>query len=152
MLNNVMYSIRMHLRNDPFVITESVKTRTGAMTIDNEPMPFILVQTLNNNNTIIAAGRRDFAEKRVFQVSLYSKTVHGMNKLTEQVINSLRKPVQLYNTDIEPPLPGGFFGVHVVSAVPIYGESASRETDYNRMHLTVEVDFYHNTTTGGYTQ
>lgn len=152
MLNDILYSIREHLKTDPDVEANEVLTYYDGLVLDNREKPFIVVESLFDDFEVLAAGRTDYEETYALQIGIRAESEHQLNKLKRTVTRSLRKKVTLYNTSTEPFAASGFFYVDVDRVEVVRPDDISRETDFHRAYITAEVTVNFDNTSGGFTQ
>jgi hypothetical protein len=140
---NMHYSLLTHL-----------KTRTGIPTIwvyDGITLPavkpFITIEQMQNNTTVISKQREAVRTIYRFQVGLHANTAKD-RALKQNEIKQifLFDEIELLNATT-PSQPLGFFHTDLTAEVPMPADDLSNKTEYHRVYFDIEIDVTFNKNT-----
>lgn len=139
MLHELTYSIITHLKSQVPELRDVVWLYDG-ISLTGRAKPFAVVEQMQSNHELLAAGRSTYDDTYRFQVGLMATSVSERSKLTDKMTNALRQPnLTLYQTSQFPPTEAGFFNCDVLAVTPMPVETVTDDTNKHRVYLDVEV-------------
>lgn len=130
-----------------------IETKTGIKTIWHydgvklpKSKPFILVEQMQNNTTILSKQREAVRTIYRFQVGLFASGAADRARKQDEL-----KRILLFNEiqlmDATSGVWIGFFDANVTAEVPMPAEDVSDETNKHRVYFDVEIDVTYNKNT-----
>lgn len=151
MNREIQYAIIRHLQ-DAELANEVVWMRDD-ISIDEKVKPFIVVENMQENDDMIAAGRKDYQEVYHYQISIRATSEDELNTLTALVKKALRQRITIYDLTLNPFAASGFLYVDVENIEPMRSDDITREVDNFRAHIDASVEiFVDESNGGGFTQ
>jgi hypothetical protein len=140
---NLQHSLRTHIANKTGINTvwlyDGVKMPTTK--------PFITVEQMQNNTTILSKQRESVRTIYRFQVGLFASSAADRARKQDELKRTLLfDKIEL----IDASTPGkslGFFNAVITAEVPMPAEDISDETNKHRVYFDVEVDVTFNKNT-----
>ncbi|MED3649952.1 hypothetical protein [Heyndrickxia sporothermodurans] len=134
---NLQYSIIQHI----------TKT-TGLQTIwlyDGISLPsakpFVTVEQMPNNTTILSKQRETIQTTYRFQVGLYANSASERAKLQDRLKSAIMfDRITIYDAENTPTNEVGYFYAQITGETPISPEDISDKTKYHRIYFDIEVD------------
>jgi hypothetical protein len=139
---NIQHSLRTHIEN-----------KTGIKTIwiyDGVKLPkskpFITIEQMQNNTTIISKQREAVMTVYRFQIGLFATSANDRARKQDEIKRVLLfDSIELLNATSGASL--GFFHVDLTAEVPMPAEDVSDETNKHRVYFDVEIDVTYNKNT-----
>jgi hypothetical protein len=140
---NIQHSLRTHLASKTGINTvwvfDGVKLPTTK--------PFITVEQMQNNTTVISKQREAVRTIYRFQIGLFASSAVERSRKQDEI-----KRVLLFDKIelIDATTPGqslGFFNADITAEVPMSAEDVSDETKKHRVYFDVEIDVTYNKNT-----
>lgn len=138
MNREIQYGIIEHLKTE--LAVNDVLWFRDDLSIDGREKPFVVVEDMQAEFEIIAAGRADFEEVYRYQIAVRADSEDELNILRAEVIRALRKPIALYS--LTSLTVAGYFYVDAETAAPIRSDETTREVDKYRAYIDASVTEY----------
>jgi len=141
-VNDIVYSIREHLRTDPDVGTATVLSFYSGINRAEFDRPFIVVRSLSDLVDFISAGRHTYYYKALIQIEIFTNDEYYLQELTSHVRDSLlHNAIPLYKVSVDTGNPVGFFYVDDgMSSERMPSDDPSEESADHRNYLTCETE------------
>jgi hypothetical protein len=139
---NIQHSMRSHIAAKTGITTvwiyDGVKLPTTK--------PFITVEQMQNNTTVISKQREAVRTIYRFQIGLFASSATDRARKQDELKRILLfDKIELLNATSGFSL--GFFNVDVTAEVPMPAEDVSNETQKHRVYFDIEVDVTFNKNT-----
>lgn len=141
MRHALTYSLIDHLRTQVPEVSGRVTWMYDGVSLTGTEKPFLTIESITENDVLLAAGRRDFAETYAWQIGVRARSMAERERLTETVKTALRqRDIPFVDTRGGAPAESGqTFVADVIRTVPMPSDNMANETDRHRTYVDVEV-------------
>lgn len=141
MRHALTYSLVDYLRKQIPEVSGRVTWIYDGVSLTGTERPFLTIESIAENDVLLAAGRRDFAETYTWQIGVRARSMAERERLTETVKTVLRqRNIPLIDTRGPAPVETDqTFVADVIRTVPMPSDDLANETDRHRSYIDVEV-------------
>lgn len=143
------FSVRRHLETKVTELSR-VKEIYDGVSLSGVAKPFGTIQSLQTNDTVLAAGRQSYEEVYRYQVGLFASNIGERRRLEEKIRNALRGELALYDENLT--LTGDTFICDLAGFTPMSNDDPAKDTYNFHGYFDVAVDIMRVTGAKQFTQ
>ena len=147
---SIMLSLRLYLAEIDGI--RDVKMIYDGQELTGLPKPFLTVESLQTNDSLLSAGRRSYEEIYRFQIGIFAQSIAERMKLEGSVKEALRNPEGIPLRTDSGILTDVVFHADVDGFTPLTNDDGANVTYNHRGYFDVSVRIYRNVGDTEFTQ